>query len=67
MNKQLVLVCLLSTLTILQAQITPQVQKHLSDLANSEIQKQLVNGSDNRNANLSAQVQRSFAKFVQAG
>jgi hypothetical protein len=52
---------------IVQAQITPSVMKHLINLANVEIQKQLVNGSDMKHANQSFQVQRSFAKLVQAG
>ena len=36
-------------------------------MANTEISKQIVNGSDNKSANQSAQTQQSFLKVVQAG
>lgn len=40
-------------LSAVDAQLSPQVQQHLKKLANSEVQKQLVNGSDNKNVDLS--------------
>jgi capsular polysaccharide biosynthesis protein len=64
MKYQSVLVCLFATIATVEAVITPQVQAHLVNLANAEIQKQLVNGSDMKNANQSVQLQRSFAKIV---
>ena len=48
-----ILVCLFSTLAIVQSQITPQIESHLVNVAKTEIQKQIVNGSDMKNANLS--------------
>lgn len=39
------------TLHIVAGQLSSQVQTHIKDLANKEIIKQLVNGSDDKYAN----------------
>lgn len=46
------------------AQLSESVQNHLTDLANSEITRQLVNGSDAKSANQSVQNQDSMLKIV---
>ena len=63
----LALVCLAVTVNLAQAQLSAKAQENLINLANAEISKQIVNGSDNKSANQSAQTQQSFLKVVQAG
>lgn len=63
----IVLVCLAVTVNLTQAQLSAKAQENLINLANTEISKQIVNGSDNKSANQSAQTQQSFLKVVQAG
>ena len=53
----LALVCLAVTVNLTQAQLSPKAQENLINLANTEIGKQIVNGSDNKSANQSAQTQ----------
>ena len=60
----LALVCLAVTVNLAQAQLSAKAQENLINLANAEISKQIVNGSDNKSANQSAQTQQSFLKVV---
>lgn len=46
---------ILLTLQLVVGQLSPQVQSHIKDLANKEINRQLVNGSDDKYANQSIQ------------
>jgi|TARA_B110000285_G_C15108125_1_gene609268 hypothetical protein len=47
----LALVCLAVTVNLAQAQLSAKAQENLINLANTEIGKQIVNGSDNKSAN----------------
>ena len=62
---KMLLVCL--AVSMVQCQLTSAVKDQFKNLANAEIQKQLLNGSDAKNANLSQQTQKSFMKVAQAG
>mmetsp|Transcript_3736 Transcript_3736/g.5659 ORF Transcript_3736/g.5659 Transcript_3736/m.5659 type:complete len:175 (-) Transcript_3736:903-1427(-) len=66
------LLCLLGVSLVLlatttKAHITSQMQGDMVSLATNEITKQLVNGSDNKNANQSEQSRKSLIRLVQSG
>ena len=66
-QKIFLLVFLLGFLTDSQAQLTQDIQGAFVKMANQEIQKQLVNGSDNKDDDVAAQVETSLRKVVHAG
>ena len=67
MLKNLIALCLLLYIGLASAQLSEAAQKNLVNLANAELQRQLVNGSDAKSANKSLVAQTSLRKIVQSG
>ena len=66
-NTAVLLGALLCTCSIVQAQLSASVQQRLRSLANWEISRTLVNGSDDIGANEAQQLQQSLQTIMQAG
>ena len=67
MLRMSVLVCLMATIQIVSAHLSNEIKEHMKKLANAEIAKQLVNGSNDKSANQSEALKKSFIKVVQSG